>query len=189
MIINVQLTLFAVLLLEAEALGISIDHVIKAFLNDRKAGAGVTAILLSGGHMPTLWIYAHAMYNGQTGLLLPYLCARASLNVALLISMALMIAWHGHTPHHWTFSSLLPTAFTLFVLGAVCQTLVLKCRSHISRTGGSGFNFAETARIISSSTNQIDPATTASTTTRYYTDGLSDSTPQSPSVNAMRLPK
>lgn len=35
MIVNVQLTLFAVLILEAESLGISVDHVIKAFLNDR----------------------------------------------------------------------------------------------------------------------------------------------------------
>lgn len=141
--------------------------------------------------MPTLWIYAHAMYNGQTGLLLPYLCLRALLNVSLLISMAFMLAWHGNTPYHWSFASLLPTALTLFVLGAVCQTLVLKCRSHISRTSGSGFNFTETARIISSSTNPMDARTT-SAASRYYTDELDtrDNTNQSPSVNSgLRLPK
>ena len=137
--------------------------------------------------MPTLWLYSHAMYNGQTGLLLPYLCLRALLNVIMLISMAFVVAWHGHTPHHWAFSSLLPTVLTLFVLGAVCQTLVLKCRSHISRTGGSGFNFAETARIVSSSTNQMDDTTTA--TSRYYTDGLNDVISHTSSVNTVRSPK
>lgn len=54
MVVNVQLTLFAVLILEAEALGISIDHVIKAFIIDRVRFRGVRSGCEGGKFLPNL---------------------------------------------------------------------------------------------------------------------------------------